>query len=34
MEKMCFVFDNLERFWRGEPVEHLVDLSNAAGRAA
>ncbi|MDF3059951.1 MAG: hypothetical protein K0S06_60 [Microvirga sp.] len=34
MEKMRFVFDNLERFWRGEPVEHLVDLSDAAGRAA
>jgi phosphoglycerate dehydrogenase-like enzyme len=34
MEKMRFVFDNLEKFWRGEPVENLVDLSNAAGRAA
>ena len=27
--KMAFVFANLERFWRGEPVEHLVDLSRA-----
>jgi phosphoglycerate dehydrogenase-like enzyme len=34
MEKMCFVFDNLERFWRGEPVENLVDLSPAPERAA
>jgi phosphoglycerate dehydrogenase-like enzyme len=34
MEKMRFVFNNLERFWRGEPVENLVDLSDAAGRAA
>lgn len=25
--KMSFVFANLDRFWRGEPVENLVDLS-------
>jgi len=25
--KMTFVFANLERFWRGEPVENLVELS-------
>jgi D-isomer specific 2-hydroxyacid dehydrogenase, NAD binding domain/Aldolase/RraA len=34
MEKMQFVFTNLGRFWRGEPVVNLVDLSGAAGRAA
>jgi phosphoglycerate dehydrogenase-like enzyme len=34
MEKMRFVFANLNRFWRGEPVENLVDLGGAAGRAA
>jgi phosphoglycerate dehydrogenase-like enzyme len=34
LEKHRFIFDNLERFWRGEPVENLVDLSSAAGRAA
>jgi phosphoglycerate dehydrogenase-like enzyme len=34
MEKQRFIFDNLARFWRGEPVENLVDLSEAAGRAA
>jgi phosphoglycerate dehydrogenase-like enzyme len=34
MEKQGFIFDNLARFWRGEPVENLVDLSDAAGRAA
>jgi phosphoglycerate dehydrogenase-like enzyme len=28
--KMGFVFANLARFWGGEPVENLVDLSNAA----
>ena len=33
MEKMRFVFENLGRFWRGEPVENLVDLS-VLGRAA
>jgi phosphoglycerate dehydrogenase-like enzyme len=27
MAKMAFVFANLERFWRGEPVENLVDLT-------
>jgi phosphoglycerate dehydrogenase-like enzyme len=34
VEKMTFVFENLGRFWRGEPVENLVDLSGLAGRAA
>jgi phosphoglycerate dehydrogenase-like enzyme len=38
LEKMTFVFQNLQRFWRGERVENLVDLSGtaagAAGRAA
>jgi phosphoglycerate dehydrogenase-like enzyme len=34
MEKMRFIFDNLERFWRGETVENLVNLSAAPGRAA
>jgi phosphoglycerate dehydrogenase-like enzyme len=34
MEKMAFIFANLGRFWRGEPVENLVDLSDAPGRAA
>jgi phosphoglycerate dehydrogenase-like enzyme len=34
MEKMRFIFDNLERFWRGETVEYLVDLSAAPERAA
>jgi len=27
--KMAFVFANLERFWRGEPVENLVELPGA-----
>jgi phosphoglycerate dehydrogenase-like enzyme len=26
MEKQRFIFDNLSRFWRGEPVENLVAL--------
>jgi phosphoglycerate dehydrogenase-like enzyme len=26
LEKMTFVFDNLERFWRGETVENLIEL--------
>ena len=34
LEKMRFVFGNLDRFWRGEAVENLIDLSGAAGRAA
>ncbi len=34
LEKMRFVFGNLDRFWRGETVENLIDLSEAAGRAA
>jgi hypothetical protein len=24
MEKMRFIFENLQRFWRSEPVENLV----------
>ena len=28
-EKMQFIFGNLEQFWRGKPVENLVDLSVA-----
>lgn len=34
VEKMIFVFANLARFWRGEPVENLVDLAGVTGRAA
>jgi phosphoglycerate dehydrogenase-like enzyme len=34
MEKMGFVFANLGRFWRGEPVDNLVDLTGMAGRPA
>jgi phosphoglycerate dehydrogenase-like enzyme len=34
MEKMGFVFANLDRFWRGDPVENLVDLKGTAGKAA
>lgn len=34
VEKMTFVFANLTRFWRGEPVENLVDLAGVTGRAA
>ena len=34
VEKMTFIFANLGRFWRGEPVENLVDLADAAGKAA
>jgi phosphoglycerate dehydrogenase-like enzyme len=34
MEKMTFIFANLGRFWRGEPVDNLVNLSDAPGRAA
>ena len=34
MEKMTFIFANLGRFWRGEPVDNLVDLTDAAGKAA
>ena len=30
MAKMAFVFANLQRYWRGEPVEHLVDLPREA----
>ena len=30
MEKQGFIFDNLERFWRGEPVENLVDLARSS----
>jgi phosphoglycerate dehydrogenase-like enzyme len=26
LEKMTFIFDNLERFWRGEAVENLIQL--------
>jgi hypothetical protein len=32
MEKRRFIFDNLARFWKGEPVENLVDLSPTPGR--
>jgi phosphoglycerate dehydrogenase-like enzyme len=28
LEKMTFVFDNLERFWRGETVENLIQLGS------
>lgn len=34
MEKMAAIFANLGRFWRGEPVENLVDLSGARGPTA
>ena len=34
MEKQGFIFDNLARFWRGEPVENLVDLAPAPERGA
>lgn len=34
LEKMGFVFANLGRFWRGEPVENLIDLNGTAGNAA
>ena len=34
IEKMRFIFENLQRFWRGEPVENLVELSSPAGHAA
>jgi phosphoglycerate dehydrogenase-like enzyme len=35
MEKMTSIFANLERFWRGQPVENLVELNQpAGGRAA
>lgn len=34
LEKMTFIFRNLGRFWRGEPVENLIDLTGVAGRAA
>ena len=30
MAKMAFVFANLDRYWRGDPVENLVDLAAAA----
>jgi phosphoglycerate dehydrogenase-like enzyme len=33
-EKMGSIFANLGRFWRGEPVENLVELPAPAGRAA
>jgi phosphoglycerate dehydrogenase-like enzyme len=28
LEKMTFIFDNLHRYWRGEPVENLIQLSH------
>jgi phosphoglycerate dehydrogenase-like enzyme len=34
IEKLGFVFGNLARFWRGEPVENLVELKPAPDRAA
>lgn len=34
MEKQGFIFDNLARFWRGEPVENLVDLAPPPERGA
>lgn len=34
VEKMTFIFRNLGRFWRGEPVENLIDLTPAPERAA
>lgn len=33
VEKMVFIFANLARFRRGEPVENLVDLAGGAGTA-
>jgi phosphoglycerate dehydrogenase-like enzyme len=33
-EKMVFIFQNLGRFWRGEPVENLIDLTLVPERAA
>lgn len=33
-EKMSFIFENLGRFWRGEPVENLIDLVPAPERVA
>ena len=32
MEKQRFIFDNLARFWAGEPVHELVDLSGVRPR--
>lgn len=29
LEKMTFIFDNLERFWRGETVENLIQLGHS-----
>jgi phosphoglycerate dehydrogenase-like enzyme len=29
LEKMTFIFDNLERFWRGEAVENLIQLGGS-----
>jgi D-3-phosphoglycerate dehydrogenase / 2-oxoglutarate reductase len=29
LEKMTFIFENLERHWRGEPVENLVELGRS-----
>jgi phosphoglycerate dehydrogenase-like enzyme len=34
IEKMTFVFANLGRFWRGDPVDNLIDLTGTAGKAA
>ncbi len=34
MEKMGFIFANLGSFWRGEPVDNLVDLNGTTGKAA
>jgi D-3-phosphoglycerate dehydrogenase len=31
MAKMAFVFANLQRHWRGEPVQNLVDLASGSG---
>jgi phosphoglycerate dehydrogenase-like enzyme len=31
MAKMTFVFANLQRHWRGEPVQNLVDLASGSG---
>jgi phosphoglycerate dehydrogenase-like enzyme len=28
LEKMAFIFDNLERFWSGKPVENLIRLDH------
>jgi phosphoglycerate dehydrogenase-like enzyme len=34
MQKMDFIFSNIARFFRGDSVDNLVDLSGSRGRAA